>query len=1229
MLRFVSHITRLIYVASFFAVLCSCNHKTDEIPFPENDSAIYLVTEPLQLSKPIKVIWDSNHVHSVKPVFRKIDFNKLPKRVFDSTGWIPFAKPLRESRFNWDSLPRKPFDTSTIPTGSLLFKTSLLDPPKIINEPLPHLSYPGVYEFGKDLNISNQFENFLKDSRGNLWFSSNKGIYCYDGASFRHYSLGNLGKRDIPHIEEDNSGGLWLITLLGKIMNLDFRHGLIRTVTGAQGLHFNPGFTLRVMKDSLSNFWLCTSTGLYIISPASAVVRNISVQQGLTNDTATTIKIDSRGLIWVGMGSKGIDIVDPKAKTIMNLGTRQGIPFDVVYALEENKEEQMVIASMNKGFNPSEFALEIIDPKKGVIQHLDPSQGFQNTFTYSILQHKNGEIWLSTNSKGISIIDLVNKSFKIINHENGLESDRVNSMYQDPAGVIWAFNGSSFNSIGEDHFSVERLGKSAINSMAEDNYGRVWIEYVHSIDVYDPRTGLATTLSKKQGLGSDALVNLSSDNADIFLTTLGGVDIMDSSFHRLEHIGRAQGMKSDTMGIVLKDHSGRLLINGGNAIAIYNPSTNRALFLDTSNGLRDGFIWDLQLDRDERVWMAGLKGVDIFDEKDNTIIHLVNKDLELSFVSPLCLDSSGRMWFSTSRGLCFADLKKNSLSFLRTPEAKPISGVRTMTWGAGKMYVHSAEGLNIIIPPAPDSIPSNDSRWRVEFLGSPQGFRNTHPDFDLTDLLARTGEFWWGDEGVNILHSFSDTETPEETRITGLDFLNDQFYFSDAPKQGDLFQDTIWKQDTNSFYLKSQLPALPAVKKGIQWDSVIGTYNIPLDLRLPHNYNSIRFHFSGARPATHTRVQYRYLLEGIDQQWSEITEETNSYFYTNLAPGQYHFKVSSKGFSGKWSPPAEFSFSILPAWWRTWWAYITYLAALVIIVWAIISYRNSALVRQNKLLEEKVDRRTAQLNKSLQDLKSTQTQLIQSEKMASLGELTAGIAHEIQNPLNFINNFAQVNEEFIEEAKNAIKNEKLDDLTQLLNNVQNNERKINEHGQRADSIVKGMLQHSRSSTGQKELTDINALADEYLRLSYHGWRAKDKTINISLKKSFDPSVNSINVVPQDIGRAILNLCNNAFYAVTEKRKTQPEEYEPTVKVYTTQADHKVEIKIKDNGNGIPDKIKDKIFQPFFTTKPSGQGTGLGLSLAYDIVKAHGGEIRVETEEGKGSEFIVELPNNKS
>jgi signal transduction histidine kinase len=245
--------------------------------------------------------------------------------------------------------------------------------------------------------------------------------------------------------------------------------------------------------------------------------------------------------------------------------------------------------------------------------------------------------------------------------------------------------------------------------------------------------------------------------------------------------------------------------------------------------------------------------------------------------------------------------------------------------------------------------------------------------------------------------------------------------------------------------------------------------------------------------------------------------------------------------------------------------------------------------------------------------------------MASLGELTAGIAHEIQNPLNFVNNFSEVSTELVKEMVQEVDKGNTDEVKAIANDVVQNLEKINHHGQRASDIVKGMLQHSRSSSGTKEPTDINALADEYFRLAYHGLRAKDKTFNATMKTDFDELIGKINIIPQDIGRVVLNLITNAFYAVNEKSKQGIVDYEPTVSVVTKKVNHQVEIRVSDNGNGIPANIVDKIFQPFFTTKPTGQGTGLGLSLSYDIVKAHVGEITVESKEGVGTEFIIQLP----
>lgn len=313
------------------------------------------------------------------------------------------------------------------------------------------------------------------------------------------------------------------------------------------------------------------------------------------------------------------------------------------------------------------------------------------------------------------------------------------------------------------------------------------------------------------------------------------------------------------------------------------------------------------------------------------------------------------------------------------------------------------------------------------------------------------------------------------------------------------------------------------------------------------------------------------------------------------------------------------------------------IAALAILIIATVFLMRN--IKMRKRTNAQLQQQKKELELSLAQLKSTQSQLIQSEKMASLGELTAGIAHEIQNPLNFVNNFSDVNGELISELVDEVDKGNYDEVKVIAVSIKDNEEKIKSHGRRADSIVKSMMQHSRTSTGRKEPTDINALCDEYLRLAFHGLRSRDKDFNTEIKTDLDPSIQKINIIPPDIGRVLLNLYNNAFYALSTKalaaadavssqleaHGSRPDTYVPAVTIVTKKLDNKILISVKDNGNGIPQNIRDKIFQPFFTTKPTGEGTGLGLSLSYDIVKAHGGEIKVETKEGEGTEFIILLP----
>jgi signal transduction histidine kinase len=396
-------------------------------------------------------------------------------------------------------------------------------------------------------------------------------------------------------------------------------------------------------------------------------------------------------------------------------------------------------------------------------------------------------------------------------------------------------------------------------------------------------------------------------------------------------------------------------------------------------------------------------------------------------------------------------------------------------------------------------------------------------------------------------------------------------------------------------------------------------------IKLAYNQNVFALDFSGIHFTNPSLNRHMYMLENYDENWREAKSElTASYF--KVPPGEYLFRVKAASSEGIWAEKVV-TIIIQPPWWATWWAYGIYALLLSSIIFIVFrTQRRRIIRREREWAREKELVQAKEIEKAYTELKTTQAQLVQKEKMASLGELTAGIAHEIQNPLNFVNNFSEANTELLAELKQEAQAGNTDNLISLAEDIEKNQHKITHHGRRADSIVKGMLQHARISTGKRESVDLNKLVDEYLRLSYQGLRAKDKAFHATLQTHYDESLGNIQAIPQDLGRVLLNLYNNAFYAVSEKKTNLSGTFEPTVLVSTMKEGNKVLITVKDNGTGMSQHTINKAFQPFFTTKPTGEGTGLGLSLSYDVItKGHGGNLSVQSREGEVSEFVVQLP----
>ena len=591
-------------------------------------------------------------------------------------------------------------------------------------------------------------------------------------------------------------------------------------------------------------------------------------------------------------------------------------------------------------------------------------------------------------------------------------------------------------------------------------------------------------------------------------------------------------------------------------------------------------ILSITEDNSGNLWIGNYNGMGV--NRFNPENKEFKSYLKGTTVITLCMDADGILWAGASNGLYkFNPDIDDFIPFSVNGTASNISQV---------VNIIEDDQKNLWLTTNNQIVRINQERNGISFFG--QNYGISQKTFNYFSSINRSnGEIYFGD--YSGYFSFFPNELIKSLKPPELVFTS--FHLSDrkvSPGGGGPLEKNL---------------------------------NGQKEIKLQYNQNVFSFDFTMADYANPAQNSLTYFLENYDVNWRAANSERKAYYF-NVPPGKYVFRLKGVNGYGVWAEKT-INIIIMPPWWRTWFAYTIY--ALLFIV-AIFGFdrmmRRRIVLAERKKNQERELAQAKEIEKAYTELKATQAQLIQSEKMASLGELTAGIAHEIQNPLNFVNNFSEVSKELLDEMMTELDKGNIADAKEIADDVIQNLEKINHHGKRADGIVKGMLQHSRSSSGVKELADINVIADEYLRLSYHGLRAKDKSFNATMKADFDENIGKINIVPQDIGRVILNLFTNAFYAVNERKKLNIEGYEPTVSISTRKKDGGVEIKVSDNGNGIPQSALNKIFQPFFTTKPTGEGTGLGLSMSYDIITiGHSGELKVETKEGEGTTFIILLP----
>ncbi|MEO5892363.1 MAG: two-component regulator propeller domain-containing protein [Ferruginibacter sp.] len=1215
---------RLMTIMIVPVIFLSCNNSGD-VPFPEKElSYLQPVTLPLQFSVEKKLTWDTAKSGGINPTIKKLDIDALPAIPFDTAGYEPFAKPPEEVRFDYASLPATDINLDSLPSKPIQFKTSILSLPPAIKTitPSPLAGNPlSLFEFGPTHGLQAKIiTGLLKDEAGLMWIAGLEGIFRYDGENVQTY-VSASPDAPLAGLTKDNMGRIWYIR--EKSIGLIDPHAATTAVSNNIGSQKNN--VAKMVRSADGLIWVANDIdkSISIIDPVTMTFKSIDKKAGLSDSVAFGILEDNNKNIWITTYTGGVNIVDLKSGKIKYLKKSSGLGNDSLSAIAMDKTGKVWLAHTGTG-------MDEVNIKDGIIKHYNQLQGLKKRFVLNLSVDNKSRVWAGTN-QGIELINTEKGTIRYLTPQNGISGNTITSTLTDNNDREWVATTQGINIIAQNGETVYPLGTTTIISLMDDSSGNLWVATDHGILIIDPKKKLARTLNKLNGLGNDFVQSFLRSGQQMWVTTNGGLDVIDLAHKTIEHTGKKEGLINDTTYAVFKDkHSNTWLAGPSNGVNLVDSAKKMIRHTGTSGGLSDYTIQDIKQDHNGLVWLATNRGgINVIDLVAGTVKYLINQPgLRDTCYRMMLLDKNGRMWIGTDKGIYVADTKAGTITSINTSHGLASNRILSLLEYGGSVIAGTNKKVNIITPPGTGTetgetnIPG--SEWKVTVLNRSEGLVRQQTNSWNTDLITGDGQYLWGDRGLTVIKDIQANNDTIITYVTGITVMTQPQYFANKHELAN--KDTIWAGDT--FYIKGTMPADAGYKaaKGLSWDSVSGPYNMPANLQLPYRNNYVQFRFTQAHLGRSDTTWYCYFLEGIDKNWSEVTNEPFTENYLNLPPGTYTFKVSSKGVSGKWSIPAAFSFTISPPWYKTWWAYILFALLAIGILRAYIVYRSRMLQKENKLLEEKVSLRTNQLQQSLEDLKATQVQLIQSEKMASLGELTAGIAHEIQNPLNFVNNFSEVNTELIAEMKDELDKGNLEDAKAIADDIAANEEKINQHGKRADAIVKGMLLHSRRSSGVKEPIDINALADEYLRLAYHGLRAKDKTFNASMKTDFDKSIGNINIIPQDIGRVILNLITNAFYAVNEKKKQATEPYEPTIFVSTKKTNGNIEVSIRDNGNGIPQKVLDKIFQPFFTTKPTGEGTGLGLSMSYDIVtKGHGGELQVETIDGQGAVFTIKLP----
>ena len=1073
-----------------------------------------------------------------------------------------------------------------------------------------------------------KINGMTRDIHGVMWFSdqTNRCIVSYDGNRMTRYQndpkkQNSLGGYYPECLFADSSGIIW-VGFYG--MGLDRFDPETNTFTHYR-LNPNDPESLSsdsvtaVLIDHLGNIWVGSYGGVDLLDPKTGKFKHYRHTQdpsSLSSRMVRALYEDREGTLWVGTGfpwdndkiDGGLNRFNRKTETFIRYVHDPNNPHSLidnkVRAILEDSKGNFWIGTAGDGLHTLDrktglFERHLFNPSKPDQLARPPLKSSDDHITF-INEDADQNLWIGTLSNGLIRYDPAAKKITHFgNNFDGTGNFKDNSGWwanASPDGLFWVSTQESF---------------------------------LYKVDLY---TNTIPRFPNDAGM----LIYLTYEEPGIaswYFTDNNGLVRKDTKTGALQRFmndpKNEKSISNNAVTAIEKDKQGYFWFGTRNGLNRFDPRSRIfTRYLSTANDsttISNNRIINIQEDG-EILWVATEGGLNKMELKTGKCIRYVynpadTNSLSNNIVITLLKDETNDLWvgtwnngginrMNTATGKFRHYIFGQSINQLYKDHdgviwAITTDGLYRYNRKEDDFYPFTEENTGIAIESINNVVADNENNL---WLTSPSGIYRLNRERNQAVLFGK-------ESGVN----------GEETRNSWITKMSDgKLYIPGYYGYYTFYPDklrispVVPKIYFSNFWLNSK-DVKPGSNSPLHEPLFIAR---KIDLSYDQNVFSIGFTSVDYSNSADKRIYYK--LENYDKDW-RLSNAENRVYYFNVPPGKYVFHIKAvNSNNGTWVEKSIL-INISSPWWTRWWAYCIDGLLFALLVLFVHRYQKNRLLKAER--ERTRVREMAQakeIEKAYHELQTTQQQLIQSEKMASLGELTAGIAHEIQNPLNFVNNFSDVNKELLAEMNEEIAKGNFSEVKAISKDVIDNEEKINHHGKRADAIVKGMLQHSRSSNGVKEPTDINALADEYLRLSYHGLRAKDKSFNATLQTAFDESIGKINIIPQDIGRVLLNLYNNAFYATNEKSKQHIEGYEPTVSVSTKKMGDKVLISVKDNGNGIPQKVLDKIFQPFFTTKPTGQGTGLGLSLAYDILKAHGGGIKVETKEGEGAEFIILL-----